>query len=151
MSALLLLLLPVIVLASVLALPFVDLVLAVFRRVRHGRSPFAPDKQHLHHRLLEMGHTHRRAVLLLYFWSALLSFGGVGLSFEGGQWVVLSVLCILAAVGLLVSVLPRRQRRAAAAPSLLPTHSAVPGVTRMDVGPEAAGAKVGSAPNTPQN
>ena len=39
----------------VLALPFVDLLLAVLRRVRRGRSPFAPDKQHLHHRLLEIG------------------------------------------------------------------------------------------------
>ena len=67
---------------AVLALPFVDLLLAVFRRVRRGRSPFAPDKQHLHHRLLELGHSHRRAVLLLYFWSALLAFAGVGLSFK---------------------------------------------------------------------
>ena len=35
----------------------VDLLLAVVRRTRAGRSPFAPDKQHLHHRLLEIGHT----------------------------------------------------------------------------------------------
>ena len=45
--------------------PLIDLVLAVVRRTRAGRSPFAPDKQHLHHRLLEMGHSQRRAVLLL--------------------------------------------------------------------------------------
>ncbi len=96
---------------TVLALPFVDLVLAVFRRVSKGRSPFAPDKQHLHHRLLEMGHTHRRAVLLLYFWSALISFGGVGLSFQGGQWVVLSVLGVLVVVGVVVSALPGRRAR----------------------------------------
>ena len=61
-------------------MPFVDLLLAVIRRVAAGQSPFAPDKQHLHHRLLELGHSHRRAVLLLYFWSALLAFGGVALS-----------------------------------------------------------------------
>ena len=91
---------------SVLALPFVDLVLAVFRRVSQGRSPFAPDKRHMHHRLLEMGHSHRRAVLLLYFWSALLSFGGVGLSYRNRQWLVITVLAVLAVVGLLISLLP---------------------------------------------
>jgi UDP-GlcNAc:undecaprenyl-phosphate/decaprenyl-phosphate GlcNAc-1-phosphate transferase len=106
------LLLPLIVPAAVLALPFIDLVLAVLRRVSKGRSPFAPDKQHLHHRLLELGHTHRRAVLLLYFWSALIAFGGVGVSFRGSQWVVVSVLVILGAVGLALSVLPGRRRRA---------------------------------------
>jgi UDP-GlcNAc:undecaprenyl-phosphate GlcNAc-1-phosphate transferase len=91
---------------SVLALPFVDLTLAVFRRVSRGRSPFAPDKRHMHHRLLEMGHSHRRAVLLLYFWSALLCFGGVGLSYQNRQWLVITVLAVLAFVGLLISLLP---------------------------------------------
>ncbi|MCW2913411.1 MAG: glycosyl transferase family 4, partial [Actinomycetia bacterium] len=38
-----------------------------------GKSPFAPDKQHLHHRLLELGHSHRRAVLIMYFWVGLLA------------------------------------------------------------------------------
>ena len=71
-----------------LAVPFVDLLLAVLRRVVRGHSPFAPDKQHLHHRLLELGHSHRRAVLLLYFWSALLALGGVALSIYRGFWVV---------------------------------------------------------------
>ena len=91
---------------SVLALPFVDLVLAVFRRVSQLRSPFAPDKRHMHHRLLEMGHSHRRAVLLLYFWSALLSFGGVGLSYQNRQWLVITVLVGLAIVGLVISLVP---------------------------------------------
>jgi len=99
---------------SVLALPFIDLTLAVLRRVSHGRSPFAPDKRHVHHRLLEIGHSHRRAVLLLYFWSALLSFGGVGLSYRNGQFPVLVALGSLAAVGLLFSLVPsfRSRRRA---------------------------------------
>ena len=58
-------------------MPFVDLVLAVVRRTRAGRSPFAPDKQHLHHRLLEIGHSHRRAVLIMWLWAGLIAFGGV--------------------------------------------------------------------------
>ena len=56
-------LLPILLPISILVVPFADLVLAVVRRTRAGRSPFAPDKQHLHHRLLEIGHSQRRAVL----------------------------------------------------------------------------------------
>ena len=66
-------------------IPFVDLLLAVVRRTRRGQSPFAPDKMHLHHRLLSIGHSHRRAVLVMYFWAALLSFGAVALSITGGR------------------------------------------------------------------
>jgi UDP-GlcNAc:undecaprenyl-phosphate GlcNAc-1-phosphate transferase len=102
--------LPLLVPLSVLALPFVDLLLAVVRRVRKGRSPFAPDKQHLHHRLLELGHSHRRAVLLLYFWSAVVAFSGVGLSFKGGHWYVVWGLVGLVVVGMLVSVVPTLTR-----------------------------------------
>ena len=104
--------LPLLIPLAVLALPFIDLLLAVIRRVRKGRSPFAPDKQHLHHRLLELGHSHRRAVLLLYFWSALVAFAGVGVSFEREQWFVVGSLCVLAAVGLLLSLVPRLRGRA---------------------------------------
>jgi UDP-GlcNAc:undecaprenyl-phosphate GlcNAc-1-phosphate transferase len=50
-------LLPILLPVAVMAVPLVDLLLAVVRRTRAGRSPFAPDKQHLHHRLLEMGHS----------------------------------------------------------------------------------------------
>jgi UDP-GlcNAc:undecaprenyl-phosphate/decaprenyl-phosphate GlcNAc-1-phosphate transferase len=96
---------------AVLAVPFVDLVLAIIRRVRRGQSPFAPDKEHLHHRMLEIGHTHRRAVLLLYFWSALLAFGGVALSITRGPWRVISILGGLAAVGMLMSLVPRMRSR----------------------------------------
>lgn len=106
--------LPLLVPLAVLALPFVDLMLAVVRRVRRGRSPFAPDKQHLHHRLLEMGHSHRRAVLLLYFWSALVAAAGVGLSYHRGLWLVVSVLCALAVIGILASLVPRLRARAKA-------------------------------------
>jgi UDP-GlcNAc:undecaprenyl-phosphate GlcNAc-1-phosphate transferase len=95
---------------AVLAIPFVDLLLAIVRRVRRGQSPFAPDKQHLHHRMLEIGHTHRRAVLLLYFWSALLAFGGVALSLMRGPGLVIAILGVLAAIGLLMSVIPRLRR-----------------------------------------
>jgi len=99
--------LPLLIPAAVLALPLVDLVLAVLRRVRRRQSPFSPDKEHLHHRLLEIGHTHRRAVLLLYFWSALLAFGGVAFSITRSTTSVLVTLGGLAVVGVIASMVPR--------------------------------------------
>ena len=92
---------------SVLAVPLIDLTLAVVRRVTSGHSPFAPDQRHLHHRLLELGHSHRRAVLLLYFWSALIAFGGVGVSFVRGMWFIVSILAVLVALAILLSMVPR--------------------------------------------
>ena len=62
-------------------MPFLDVLLAIVRRTRAGRSPFAPDKLHLHHRLLELGHSHARAVLVMYLWSAVIAFGATAVVF----------------------------------------------------------------------
>ncbi|MCW2497778.1 MraY family glycosyltransferase [Jatrophihabitans sp.] len=105
------LLLPLLLTLAVLAIPFIDLVLAVVRRVGKGQSPFAPDKQHLHHRLLELGHSHRRAVLLMYFWAALLSFGCTAFSIFDAPGVVMIVLITGVVVGVLILVVPRVARR----------------------------------------
>jgi UDP-GlcNAc:undecaprenyl-phosphate/decaprenyl-phosphate GlcNAc-1-phosphate transferase len=92
--------LPLILPAAVLVVPFVDMGLAVVRRTRAGRSPFAPDKQHLHHRLLEIGHSHRRAVLLMYLWAAVIAGGTVMVSlFTGWRSVLgLSLVVVVALV-----------------------------------------------------
>jgi UDP-GlcNAc:undecaprenyl-phosphate/decaprenyl-phosphate GlcNAc-1-phosphate transferase len=101
---------PLLVVAAVLFVPLLDLLLAVVRRTRAGRSPFAPDKLHLHHRLLEIGHSHRRAVLVIYLWAALLAFGAVALTLFDVYAVVWSVtLGLLIAV--LGSVVPRLRAR----------------------------------------
>jgi UDP-GlcNAc:undecaprenyl-phosphate/decaprenyl-phosphate GlcNAc-1-phosphate transferase len=100
-------LLPLLLPVAVLAVPLVDLLLAVVRRTRAGRSPFAPDKEHLHHRLLEIGHSHARAVLIMYFWTALLAFGAVAVSLGGGPLPLLAVTGTLLALALVVASLPR--------------------------------------------
>ncbi|MEY3733846.1 MAG: hypothetical protein RL347_1205 [Actinomycetota bacterium] len=74
-------LLPILLPLAVLVLPLLDLGLAVIRRTRKGRSPFAPDKQHVHHRLLEMGHSQRRTVLLMYAWTAVVAGTAVAMAF----------------------------------------------------------------------
>ena len=81
--------LPLLVPLAVLFIPFTDLVLAVVRRTRKGQSPFSPDKMHLHHRLLQIGHSHRRVVLLIYLWVGVLAFGAVGASLFDRRLVVL--------------------------------------------------------------
>jgi UDP-GlcNAc:undecaprenyl-phosphate GlcNAc-1-phosphate transferase len=114
-ASLLPLTLPLLVPVAVLFIPFIDLLMAVVRRTWRGRSPFAPDKMHLHHRLLSIGHSHRRAVLIMYFWAALLSFGAVALSVIGGTVEVLVVIGALLVVGIVVVLSPRARRAAIAA------------------------------------
>jgi UDP-GlcNAc:undecaprenyl-phosphate GlcNAc-1-phosphate transferase len=70
---------PILLPLAVLVLPLLDMVLAVVRRVGAGRSPFHPDRMHLHHRLLALGHSHRRAVAIMYVWTAVFAFGGAAL------------------------------------------------------------------------
>jgi UDP-GlcNAc:undecaprenyl-phosphate GlcNAc-1-phosphate transferase len=103
-------LLPIFLPISILVVPFADLVLAVVRRTRAGRSPFAPDKEHLHHRLLEIGHSHRRAVLIMWLWAGLIAFGGVLASLYAGRLTtVLLTVWVVATIGA-TFLLPRLQR-----------------------------------------
>ncbi len=101
---------PLLVVAAVLFVPLLDLLLAVVRRTRAGRSPFAADTHHLHHRLLEIGHSHRRAVLLIYLWAALLAFGAVALTVFDVYVVVWAIALglLIAVVGSMVPRLPVR-------------------------------------------
>lgn len=65
---------PIFIPLVILGVPLVDTAWAVLRRTIRGRSPFSTaDKEHLHHRLMNLGHGHRRAVLILWTWTALLS------------------------------------------------------------------------------
>ena len=73
--------LPIVLPLLILAVPLLDLFLAVFRRTRKGKSPFAPDKQHLHHRLLDLGHGQQRAVLIMATFTAVIAFGAVSTAF----------------------------------------------------------------------
>ncbi|MDD6264726.1 MAG: MraY family glycosyltransferase [Clostridia bacterium] len=51
---------------SIFALPLFDTAFAILRRVIHGKSPFAPDRGHLHHKLIDMGLNQKQTVALLY-------------------------------------------------------------------------------------
>jgi len=64
---------PLVIPLLLLGVPLVDLLLAVLRRAtRKGVAISDADKEHLHHRLMRLGHGHRRTVLILWLWTALL-------------------------------------------------------------------------------
>ena len=62
---------------SIFALPLFDTTFAIFRRVIHGKSPFAPDRGHLHHRLIDIGLNQKQTVAVLYSICALLGLSAV--------------------------------------------------------------------------
>jgi UDP-GlcNAc:undecaprenyl-phosphate GlcNAc-1-phosphate transferase len=103
---------PLLLPLTLIAIPAADLVLAVVRRTWNGQSPFAADRGHLHHRLLDIGHSHSRAVLIMYFWSALIAFGAVAFSVNSSSlWIVLGIVG-LSGIGLVALLLPRFRPRA---------------------------------------
>jgi len=107
---------PLLLPVAALIVPLADVGFAVLRRTAAGRSPFAPDKQHLHHRMLKIGHGHRAAVALLHAWVAVLAFGVVATAF----WPWRDVLVVGGAVVVVVAVLtvvPLLLRRSARTPT----------------------------------
>lgn len=78
-----------------LGLPIMDTLFAMLRRILERRPIFSPDRGHIHHRLLELGITHRRAVLILYGISVFCTIGAIGLSL-GRSLQVGSVLLLVA-------------------------------------------------------
>jgi len=144
---------PLLLPAALLVIPYADLLLAVVRRTRAGTSPFAPDRKHLHHRLLDIGHSQRSSVLIMYLWAALFSGSIVWLSLQRttragsanhhGQPVLVFVAITVAAVAaLLLMSMPRLRwwgrraagRRAATAspaPSAAPAEAARAGAARL--------------------
>jgi len=114
--------LPIILPIAVLVLPLLDMGLAVVRRLLAGKSPFHADRMHLHHRMLQLGHSHRRAVFVLYMWTALIAFPAALLV----VWSLPAVLTVLAVGTVVVVVLTlgplhgtRRARKISAAEAVV--------------------------------
>ena len=94
---------PVLLPILVLFLPVLDMMMAIVRRLRKGQSPMHPDRMHLHHRMLRIGHSVRGAVLILWGWAALIAFGSIMLLFFT-PWHVFIVFAV-AAVALTVATM----------------------------------------------
>ena len=145
--------LPILLPVAILIIPYADFSLAVIRRTARGKSPFAPDRKHLHHRLQSMGHSHRQSVLLMYLWAALFSGIVVGLSVVRTDLVWLGIVTLVALVALLFATIPQwrpwRKRAArrlaqaaapaahqpAASPPIFPNGPATPSYPASSAGP----------------
>ncbi|EHS9337395.1 UDP-N-acetylglucosamine--undecaprenyl-phosphate N-acetylglucosaminephosphotransferase [Salmonella enterica subsp. enterica serovar Typhimurium] len=81
----------------IIAIPLMDMVATMYRRLRKGMSPFSPDRQHIHHLVMRAGFTSRQAFVLITLAAAILA--GVGVTAEYShfvpEWVML-VLFLLA-------------------------------------------------------
>jgi len=100
--------LPLLLPAAVLVIPYVDMLRAVIRRTRAGLSPFAADRKHLHHiMMLEIGHSHRSSVLILYAWAALFAGAVVGLSIVTVPLAVLIWTTLAAVLALAMLSIPK--------------------------------------------
>jgi UDP-GlcNAc:undecaprenyl-phosphate/decaprenyl-phosphate GlcNAc-1-phosphate transferase len=95
---------PVALLVPVVALgvPIFDVLLAMVRRILERRSVFSPDRGHIHHRLLDMGITHRRAVLIIYTVSIVFAAAAIAI-YLGRSWQV-GLALLTASVVLIVLV-----------------------------------------------
>lgn len=93
--------LPLLLPFAVMALPFLDLVSAYIRRTMAGRWWFQADKMHLHHRMLGLGHSHGRAVALLWLWSAVIAYGTVAIGITGEWWAYAAMLAGATVAGVL--------------------------------------------------
>ena len=98
---------PILLPLAVLLLPLTDMMMAIVRRTRKGLSPTHPDRMHMHHRLLAAGHSHRRAVLVMYLWAAVASFPVAAMAFFPLPWVLAGLaISVLFAFVVTVDLMP---------------------------------------------
>jgi UDP-GlcNAc:undecaprenyl-phosphate/decaprenyl-phosphate GlcNAc-1-phosphate transferase len=99
--------LPLLVPAAIFVIPYADLMFAIVRRTRAGKPLMAADRQHLHHRVLNIGHSYRQSVLIMYLWAALFSVTVVSLSVVRTRLIVFVVATAVAVLALLPVTMPR--------------------------------------------
>lgn len=82
----------------ILGVPIIDAFFVILGRLLAGRSPYTPDKSHIHRRLLDNGFSHRSAVLVLYGITALLSIGALLLTESATLYAFAGLLVVLGGV-----------------------------------------------------
>ena len=86
----------------ILAVPFIDTLFAMIRRVRNGQHIMQADKSHLHHKLLALGYTHRQTVLLIYSIAIMFSLSSIILYLSQPLGVLLMFILIVITIELIV-------------------------------------------------
>jgi UDP-GlcNAc:undecaprenyl-phosphate/decaprenyl-phosphate GlcNAc-1-phosphate transferase len=101
---------PFLLVVAVMFVPALDMLLAVIRRTRAGVHFSTPDKMHLHHRLLQIGHSHRRVVLLVYLWVGIIALGAASTIFFDPRYTGAVMLAAIL-VAIVVTLIPLLRRR----------------------------------------
>jgi UDP-GlcNAc:undecaprenyl-phosphate GlcNAc-1-phosphate transferase len=128
---------PILLPFAVLIVPLLDFTMAVLRRMRAGKSPFSADRLHLHHRLLDMGHSHLHAVLIFYGWTFVFSVGVLAFMFLEAR---VAALLLLVGLGIctVITLAPLSRRKALeAAAQSTDADDVDPEVARFDTLDEA--------------
>lgn len=130
-----------------LGVPIFDTLFSIARRALQRRPVFSPDRGHLHHKLLDLGLTHRRSVLVLYLFSALLALSALMLSL-GRDWttgaaMLLASVLVFGLFRLASSIARRRSLPPSGRP---PGGSVPPGSVSAGAGSPAGSTGAGSAP-----
>ena len=92
----------------ILGLPMFDTLFAIIRRLAHGQNPMAPDRGHIHHRLIDMGLNQKQAVAALYVISSILGLSAVVLTSSGAIKAMLFLMALAVAAFLASRVIFRR-------------------------------------------
>ncbi|AKV55492.1 undecaprenyl-phosphate alpha-N-acetylglucosaminyltransferase [Bifidobacterium actinocoloniiforme DSM 22766] len=132
---------PILLPILVLFLPVLDMCLAIVRRLSKGQSPMHPDRMHLHHRMLRIGHSVQSAVLILWGWAALFSFGSLTILFVPVRYAMLG-LAVAAALLTIATLFPYYLRRL---PELRQENAQLAEARRAQQGPSAGGSGQGRA------
>lgn len=101
---------PILLPILVLFIPVLDMILAIVRRVSHGHSPMHPDRMHLHHRMLRIGHSVRSAVLIMWGWAFVIAFGSLMTLFFP-FYVIIIMMAIVVPVLTVITLAPHYSRR----------------------------------------
>ncbi|NEG89782.1 MraY family glycosyltransferase [Bifidobacterium aerophilum] len=101
---------PILLPILVLFLPVLDMCMAIVRRLAKGQSPMHPDRMHLHHRMLRIGHSVQGAVLTLWGWAALISFGSLMILFFKARYVAIG-MAVAAVILTIITMYPYLKHR----------------------------------------
>ncbi|MBO5633653.1 MAG: undecaprenyl/decaprenyl-phosphate alpha-N-acetylglucosaminyl 1-phosphate transferase [Aeriscardovia sp.] len=101
---------PILLPILVLFIPVLDMCMAIIRRTSHGQSPMHPDRMHLHHRMIRIGHTVRGAVLIMWGWAFVIAFSSIMTLFYTAS-VIITMLCILVPILSALTLAPHYRQR----------------------------------------
>jgi UDP-GlcNAc:undecaprenyl-phosphate GlcNAc-1-phosphate transferase len=139
---------PIILPFAILVVPLLDFGLAVTRRLRAGKSPFSADRLHLHHRLLDMGHSQVQAVLIFYAWTTVFSVSSLMFFVFQPYTIALTFLIVGVVTCTVVTLAPlgRRKSVETAAQSVPVDAVEHPAIAPFDPLDEAANDRSPDAP-----